>query len=95
MDTLLAACHAYVDTATEADTTAICKVLHVAHLLMTLQGADGQWPDTLNARTGAIQGAGRTTEPVALLRRLDALLHASEFKTVCAVADAGGYSTHI
>src|ERR1700722_9688212 len=49
---LIAVLHRHADTASEADTTALQAVLHVAHILVTLQGADGLWPESLDLRTG-------------------------------------------
>ena len=90
MDALVAALQAWVDTATEEDTTAICAVLHVAHRLKHYQGAEGRWPDTLDLRTGLPAGEGRTLAPLALLRRLDALLDSLEFEEVCVLAETAG-----
>jgi len=90
MDALVAALQAWVDTATEEDTTAICAVLHVAHRFKIYQGADGRWPDTLNLRTGWPVGEGRTLAPLALLLRLNDLLNSAEFDDVCALAETAG-----
>lgn len=90
VDELVAVLHSHIDTATKADTTPLCAVLHVAHKFMTLQGADGRWPALLNLRTGEILNSGLTASPAGVLSRLDALLNASEFDQVCARAEARG-----
>lgn len=93
MESMVAACQAHVDTVTEADITALQAVLHVAHMLMSMQGADGRWPATFNARTGEELAKGRSLAPVGLLRRLDALQDACEFDAVCDFAEAGRSQT--
>ncbi|HZP80314.1 MAG TPA: hypothetical protein VFB21_01630, partial [Chthonomonadaceae bacterium] len=80
LETALNVLHAQADRVTERDTSPLGGVLHVAHLLKSEQGADGQWPDTLNARTGQAVGSGRTIAPVTLFRRLNALLNSTEFE---------------
>ncbi len=78
--------HARIDLVTEADSSPLGGVLHVAHLLKSEQGADGRWPQTVNARTGQAIGAGRTTAPVSVFRRLNALLNSTEFEMACELA---------
>jgi len=90
MESLVAALQAWVDTATDDDTTAVCATLHVAHRLKGYQGADGRWPDKLDLRTGRPVGEARTLAPLALLRRLDALQNTVEFQEACALAEAAG-----
>lgn len=90
MEALVAALQAWVDSATEEDTTAICAALHVAHRLKGYQGADGRWPDTLDLRTGRPVEERRTLAPLALLRRLDDLLNSAEFEAVCVLAETAG-----
>src|SRR5262249_4157101 len=50
MEFVVTTLDALADAATEADMTPLGAVLHVAHLLKTMQGADGRWPDKFNAR---------------------------------------------
>ena len=78
-----------VDSITEADTTALGAALHVAHILKTMQGGDGAWPAAFNARTGETVGAERTVAPAPLFRRLNRILHSSEFEESCIFAEAG------
>lgn len=92
LETALQVLHAQADRVTESDTSPLGGVLHVAHLLKSEQGADGQWPDTLNARTGRAVGSGRTAAPVTLLRRLNALLKSSEFEAACEEAESARHT---
>jgi len=78
-----------VDTVTEADTGPLGAVLHVAHILVTLQGEDGRWPAVLNLRTGGAVGRERSSAPIPLFRRLNALLRSTEFAHACRLAEAG------
>lgn len=71
LDELVAVLHSLADTATEADVAPLQKALHVSHILVTLQGADGKWPAVLNLRTAASIGMERTTAPLELFRLLD------------------------
>jgi hypothetical protein len=91
MEFVVMTLHALADEATDADTTPLGAVLHVAHLLKTMQGADGRWPDTFNARTGEAIGEGRTFAPVPLFRRLNAMLYSTEFERACEYAEAAGF----
>ena len=90
MEFVITTLEALADTATEADTTPLGAVLHVAHLLKTMQGADGRWPAAFNARTGEAVGAGRTFAPVPLFRRLNTMLLSTEFERACDFAEAFG-----
>lgn len=89
---LIPTLHAHIDTVTDADTTALGQALHVGHILVTMQGADGRWPALFNARTGETIGDERTFAPVPLFRRMNALLDSTEFDSACGRAQAGGYS---
>ena len=79
-----------VESVTEADTTPLGAVLHVAHILKTMQGEDGAWPTEFNARTGIVIGIERTFAPLPLFRKLNILLLSSEFEESCRNAEAGG-----
>ncbi len=57
---VVAAMQEQVDQCTEWDSTPLGSVLHVAHMLVCFQGADGSWAATLNLRTGDDAGAERT-----------------------------------
>lgn len=62
-------------------------VLHWAHHLKTEQSEAGDWPAHVNARTGEADGPARTLAPAGLMRRLEGMLHSTEF-TDC-IARAG------
>jgi hypothetical protein len=87
LEDLIATLNALVDTVTEADSSALGTVLHVAHILVTLQGEDGRWPAVLNLRTGKPVGAQRSCAPVPLFHRLNALLRSTEFVRACRLAE--------
>ena len=89
LNDLIAVAEAHLDTVTEADVTARSEMTHVAHILVTLQDRDGLWPDRLNLRTGKGLTAGRSAAPVALFRRLNAMLDSTEFDPACRWAEAG------
>lgn len=80
---------ALADSVTEADSTALGPAMHVGHILTTRQGSDGQWPETLNCRTGFEVGEGRTLAPLKLFQRLTLLLETTEFDHVFARMQAG------
>ena len=80
-----------LDEVTEADTTLRSAVLHVAHILTTLQGSDAQWPLTLDARTGKATGEARTFAPIPLFERLNRMLDSSEFEHAILFARTQGY----
>lgn len=88
LETALQVLHAQADRVTESDTSPLGGVLHVAHLLKSEQGTDGQWPEAVNARTGRAVGNGRTIAPVTLLRRLNAMLNSTEFEAACEEAES-------
>ena len=90
MEYVVSTLQSHIDTVTEADTTALGRALHVGHMLTLMQGADGQWPETFNARTGEPIGVGRTLAPVPLFRRMNAMLDSTEFDHTCEFAEAGG-----
>jgi hypothetical protein len=82
LETALAILHRLADSITDADSTALGPAIHVAHMLLAWQGADGRWPATLNANTGQAIGRERTAAPLTLYRRLADLLETSEFDHV-------------
>jgi hypothetical protein len=92
LGTALQVLHAQADRVTESDTSPLGGVLHVAHLLKSEQGADGQWPEAVNARTGRAVGSGRTIAPVTLLRRLNAMLNSTEFEAACEEAESARHT---
>lgn len=94
LDWLVQTLNALADTVTEADTAPLGKVLHVAHILKTMQGSDGKWPHCFNARTGDATDNTRSTEPLALFRRLNAMLQSTEFDSAIRFAEAGGNLLH-
>jgi hypothetical protein len=79
LDYIMTALQQHTAQITEADSTALGAAMHVAHILVTLQGADGLWPARLNLRTGRGVGDGRSAAPVPLMRRLNQLLYSTEF----------------
>lgn len=92
LDWLIPTLHTHIDTVTEADTTALGQALHVGHMLVTMQGADGRWPATFNARTGEAIGDERTFAPISLFQRMNAMLDSTEFDSAVSRAEAGGYT---
>jgi hypothetical protein len=78
-----------LNTCTEADSTPRGVVLHVAHMLVSRQGADGAWPAEFNLLTGKAISEDRSTAPVPLFRRLNEELNSTEFNFACARAEAG------
>jgi hypothetical protein len=91
LDWVVGIAHERIDRAGETgDETHFGPVLHWAHILKAEQGRDGDWPAVVNARTGAAVGMERTRAPAGLMKRLDALLDASEFAAcVARAADCG------
>ncbi len=75
---------------TEADSTPLGAAMHVAHMLVTMQGPDGLWPQSLNLRTGQAIGQGRSAAPISLMRRLNRLLYSTEFDPAIRQAEASG-----
>lgn len=91
LDWLVATLHAVLDTVTEADTCPLSRALHVAHMLVPRQGADGRWSTAYNACTGEEIGEERSFALVPLFRRMNAMLGTTEFDSSCSRAEAGGY----
>jgi hypothetical protein len=79
--------HRLADTTTDWDGTALGPAMHVSHMLVSRQGADGRWPARLNARTGEFLGDARTDAPLALYRRLAVVLDSTEFDDIIAYAE--------
>ncbi len=79
MDTIVSALFQHASRITEADRTALGPAMHVAHILVTRQGADGLWPARLNLRTGYAVGEKRSAAPIRLMRWLNQLLFSTEF----------------
>ena len=92
MDWLIPTLNAHIDTVTEYDTVALGQALHVAHILVTMQGADGRWPAAFDAQTGEEIGEERTFAPIPLFCRMNAMLNSTEFDSACMLAEAGGYA---
>ena len=74
--------HRLADTITDANSTALGPAMHVAHMLVSRQGADGRWPASLNARTGEFLGTERSDAPLSLYERLAEVLQTTEFDHV-------------
>jgi len=89
LDYVIAAAQAEVDACTEQDTTPLGRVLHVAHMLVSQQGADGLWAAAFNLRTGEEISVERSSAPLPLFRRLNALLDSSEFDYSLRRGEAG------
>jgi hypothetical protein len=87
LDPVVETLHRLADTTTEADSTALGPAMHVAHMLVGRQGADGMWPAALNARTGEFIGTERSAAPLSLYKRLADLLQSTEFDYVIAHAE--------
>lgn len=79
LDSAMRTLHRLADTVTEWDSTALGPAMHVAHMLVRRIGSDGRWPARLNARTGEAIGDERTDSPMALYRRLKAMLDTTEY----------------
>ena len=88
LDYIIAALDRHTATITEADSTPLGAAMHVAHMLVTLQGADGLWPAHLNLRTGRGTGEARSAAPIPLMRRLNALLYSTEYDPAISRAEA-------
>lgn len=67
--------------------TRMGDILHWAHHLKTEQSEAGDWPASVNARTGEAAGPARTLSPARLMTRLERTLQSTEF-TDC-IAQAG------
>jgi hypothetical protein len=79
LDYIVTALIGHAAQITEADRTALGPAMHVAHMLVTLQGADGLWPAKLNLRTGRTADDARSAAPLPLMRWLNQLLYSTEF----------------
>ena len=79
----------HLDTVTEADTTALSQSLHVGHILVTMQGSDGLWPDVFNMCTGDQISSVRSSAPVKLLVKMKKMLGTTEFQHSLQLANAG------
>ncbi len=88
LDYIIAALDRHTANITEADITPLGAAMHVAHMLVTLQGADGLWPAQLNLRTGEEMGEARSAAPLPMMRRLNALLYSTEFNPTIRRAEA-------
>ncbi len=95
LDWLIGTLQSLLDQVTEEDTTLRSAVLHVAHILTTLQGSDGKWPAMLNARTGKAMGGDRTFAPIPLFERLNRMLDSSEFDHAILFARTEGYEASV
>jgi len=89
LDYVITVMQAAVDACTEWDTAPLGRVLHVAHMLVSHQGADGLWAATWNLRTGEEIGGERSSAPLPLFRRLNNLLGSSEFDFSLRRGEAG------
>ncbi len=87
LDAAVRTLHQLADTVTEIDSTALGPAMHVAHMLVSRQSADGRWPAALYARTGGARGDGRSDAPIHLYRKLRELLQTTEFDHVIAFAE--------
>lgn len=88
LDYIMTALDRHIASITEADSTALGAAMHVAHMLVTLQGADGLWPARLNLRTGRGIGEDRSNAPLPLMRRLNTLLYSTEYEPAICRAEA-------
>lgn len=79
LEYIVDALHGEVDLCAEWDSVPLGRVLHVAHMLVSHQEADGLWPAILNLRTGYGVGYGRSSAPRNLMRRLNVILRSAEF----------------
>jgi hypothetical protein len=89
LDEVIAAMHAELDACTEWDSTPRGRVLHVAHMLVSHQGADGLWPSRFILRTAEEIGVERSSAPLPLFRRLNDLLDSTEFDFALSRGEAG------
>ena len=89
LDYIIAALDRHTAHITEADSTPLGAAMHVAHMLMSLQGPDGLWPARINLRTGEAVGDERSAAPIPMMRRLDDLLDANEYEWTIRRAEAG------
>ena len=89
LDYVIVAMNAETDSCTEWDGSPLGRVLHVAHMLVSHQGADGLWPAAFNMRTGNAVGGERSSAPLPLMRRLNDILDSSEFDFSLRCGEAG------
>ncbi|HLI49582.1 MAG TPA: hypothetical protein VKV18_12965 [Chthonomonas sp.] len=80
MERLIALLQALLDLTSEADYTPLQKVLHVSHILVTMQGDDGLWPAEFDLITAAPLSDKRSDAPLALFQRLNTMLASCEFE---------------
>lgn len=80
MERLIVLLQNLLDSTSEADYTPLQKVLHVAHILVTMQGQDGLWPAEFDLTTAAPLSDQRSDAPLALFQRLNTMLASSEFE---------------
>ncbi len=88
MPWLLEALNQLIEARTDADTTPLQRALHVAHMLVTMQGTDGAWPVRFCPRTGKQAGNGRTYAPALLMKQLKLVLQSTEFTVAVQHAEA-------
>ncbi len=89
LDYVMEAMQAEIAACTEWDSTPLGRVLHVAHMLVSHQGADGLWAATFHLRTGKDVGVERSSAPLSLFRRLNAILDSTEFDFALRRGEAG------
>lgn len=89
LDYVVAALQSEIDTCTEWDTSPLGNVLHVAHMLVCHQGADGLWACAFSLRTAEEIGVERSSAPLPLFRRLNDLLGSTEFDFSLRRGEAG------
>lgn len=89
LDYIIAAMRAEIESCTEWDSVPLGRVLHVAHMLVSHQAADGLWPAVLNLRTAEDIGTERSHAPLPLFRDLNKILDSSEFDFAVRRIEAG------
>ncbi len=89
LDYIVAAMYAEIDRCTEWDSAPLGRVLHVAHMLVSYQGADGLWAAALNLRTGEEKTLARSHAPRDFMRRLNEILDSTEFDIPIRRIEAG------
>ncbi|CEK13121.1 hypothetical protein [Chthonomonas calidirosea] len=80
MERLVFLLQTLLDATSEENYTPLQKVLHVAHILVTMQGNDGLWPSEFDLVTAAPLSPKRSDAPLPLFQRLNAMLASSEFE---------------
>ena len=86
---IVAAMQAEIARCTEWDSVPLGRVLHVAHMLVSHQEADGLWPAVLNLRTAEAVGTERSDAPLPVFRDLDKILDSTEFDFTIRRIEAG------